>query len=208
MDLLSFSRAVTRNPASCFTFLVLTACGHSRTIFLPRADGRANLGVVQHMNQHKGAARKITRAKHHPPHRGTASVYVEPGFTVHPDYGPRPILCPDSPRGRTGLLKVMELRPVRGGLPRFVGRWDSAANQLDVDIYGVTRAAKKRFTNETDGYRGHHNSPQPGAGRRVPLTIMTPQLGVVFAGVIGFGLALPYDAVLAGQGAPAGRMKK
>jgi len=101
----------------------------------------------------------------------------------------------------------MELRSSRGGRPRFIGRWDSAANQLDVDIYDVSGAAKKRFMNETGGYRGHHNSPAAGAARRVPVRIEIPWLGVVFAGVITFGLALPYDAVLAGQGEPAARPK-
>jgi hypothetical protein len=39
----------------CFflAFRVLTPAGQSRTIFFPSIDLRTNLGVVQHMNQHK-----------------------------------------------------------------------------------------------------------------------------------------------------------
>lgn len=53
MDVLLLSRAVARNPASLLGFLVLTARGRSRTIFLLTADSRANLRVVQHVNQRK-----------------------------------------------------------------------------------------------------------------------------------------------------------
>jgi hypothetical protein len=44
---------ITRNVASHLAFRVLTLSGQSRTVFLPSADVRANLGVVQPINQPK-----------------------------------------------------------------------------------------------------------------------------------------------------------
>lgn len=96
---------------------------------------------------------------------------------------------------RTGLLKVFELMPSQDG-PLFVGRWDGGSRgsgkqerfDLDVDIQGVSKGAKRRFKKGEEGYAGHHTTKiDSDRGWKYEVCIRTPE-GLIFEGTVCFNL--------------------
>src|SRR5437773_7766160 len=74
----------------------------------------------------------------------THKTYLNPMYTLAGDVSHE--------IGRTGLLKVFELKSSQNG-PSFIGRWDGGSRvsakqetlALDIDIEGVSDADKRRF---------------------------------------------------------------
>jgi hypothetical protein len=128
---------------------------------------------------------------------GTNLVTVEEGYVVHSDYELALLSFADI--GETGLLKVFEVTPNGTGKPGFVGRWDEKKNRLDVDITGVTEEVTRLFQKGRQGYLGHHPDPLPGPERRFPVVLRVPDAGMVFSGVLSFGLRRKLALGLAAQ---------
>ncbi len=87
----------------------------------------------------------------------------------------------------TGWLKVFELVPHAVSEPRFIGRWDERAEQLDVDITGVPESISQKFKRGSGGYNGHHSQRLATEGRQYKVAISIPE-GKIFEAVMCFGV--------------------
>jgi hypothetical protein len=88
--------------------------------------------------------------------------------------------------GCTGLLSLFTLRALRAGLPSFAGRWDDAADTVDVDLIGP-REEKEAFKAGDSGYRGHHSVVISRHPRQYKIEIATPH-GLAFIGCLSLNL--------------------
>ena len=96
-------------------------------------------------------------------------VEIVPGWFIDPSY--QIVLLVGSQISPTGLLRVFELSPDQGSLPRFIGRWDERADRLDIDILNVPQLLRGAFKRGWFGYRGHHPKSVHGDTRRYRVEI-------------------------------------
>ncbi len=117
----------------------------------------------------------------------TRVVSIEPGFKKDPayeiSYGPR------TPQTGTGFKKVFEL--TCPGQPTFIARWEQDVadfdkeGRLDIDIRGVSNAARTRFKNSERGSSGHQTTSL-GSGRyRLDIVYKGQN---IFSGVVHVGV--------------------
>ncbi len=84
----------------------------------------------------------------------------------------------------TGHILLFKLAPLKPGLPRFSGRWDDAAQSVDVDLDGP-RHQRLAFKWGVAGYSGHHTT-RPGPVPKYVVDIIIPG-SHVFQGEITLG---------------------
>jgi hypothetical protein len=95
-----------------------------------------------------------------------------------------------------GRINIFELRRKSGDGPFFSARWDGGSRDkgkdradLDVDIYGVSKAEQRRFKNGANGYAGHHsNKIASTMGHTHEVSITTPKDNLIFSGVVSFSV--------------------
>lgn len=105
--------------------------------------------------------------------------------TLHPDYE---VELGDAGVSATGKLSMFKLFPKSGTGPRFEGRWDDKQEELDVDVFDVTKEENAKFKGKADGYCGHHNGKAnfDSTGRTYSLKIAWPAIGTIIEGTANF----------------------
>lgn len=84
----------------------------------------------------------------------TNDVIIKSIEHIDSDYEIKPL--PYNQITESNWLKIVELSPKSEGLPKFIFRWDSKDEALDVDIHNVSSSIERKFKLGINGYYGHH----------------------------------------------------
>ncbi len=85
----------------------------------------------------------------------------------------------------TGLVTIAELNPEGISLPKFIFRWDTNSETVDIDIYKNGENAKYLWKKQ--GYEGHKTKVIDHEGRVFEVNIEIPSRNV-FKGTVDVGL--------------------
>ena len=99
-------------------------------------------------------------------------------------------LLPNTPAGKSGLVKVAELTSDISQMPMFIFRWDENDSTLDIDMYKDGKIRRdSEWIHGTSGYKGHHTAKLDGDKKLFKIDISIPR-GKIFEGVLNIGLLI------------------
>lgn len=113
--------------------------------------------------------------------------YIDPEYSL--DYSEQQEIS------ETGRLNLVNIIPKNNNDPLFKARWDEFDNNVDVDMYNVSKSQIKNFKKEEYGYSGHHSNKINSPNRIFSINIQIPAK-LIFKGTISFNLNCGHDPLL------------